>query len=82
MASVTAVTVSVWVPIAVALIAAIPILYTAVASRKGAKETKLSREAELVVTGLTALVNELQEERTLCVLSLRECREEVQRLRA
>jgi hypothetical protein len=86
-------TVSVWVPIAVALItataAAVPVIYSVRSSRRDTQTTQQSKELELVVTGLTALVNALQEqvqvvqgERAAYAADLHECRRQLERVLA
>ena len=74
-------TVSVWVPVVVALIAAVPVIYSVRTSRKDTTTAQTSREIELVVTGLTALVNEIQEERNHYRAALELCQEEIRRTR-
>ena len=78
-------TVSVWVPMVsgllIALIAATTAILATRAQRAATKEDKAQREADLVVSGLAALVNELQEERATWRQEARECETELTRLR-
>jgi uncharacterized protein YlxW (UPF0749 family) len=77
--------VTVWAPmvgsILIALIAATTAVFATRAQRAATKEDKTQREADLVVSGLAALVDELQEERATWRLEARECQTELTRLR-
>jgi uncharacterized protein YlxW (UPF0749 family) len=69
------------VSILIALIAATTAVLATKAQRAATKEDKTQREADLVVSGLAALVNELQEERAAWRQDARECQTELTRLR-
>ena len=67
--------------ILIALIAAATAILATRAQRAATKEDKTQREADLVVSGLSALVNELQEERAGWREEARHCREELTKTR-
>lgn len=73
--------VSVWVPVAVAVIAAVPLLLATRTQRTNQQQDAQVREAELAVSGLAMLVNELQEERAECKAELVALRQEMVELR-
>ena len=73
--------VSVWVPVAVAVIAAVPLLLATRTQRTNQQQDAQVREAELAVSGLAVLVNELQEERAECKAELVALRQEMIDLR-
>ena len=73
--------VSVWVPVAVAVIAAVPLLLATRTQRTNQQQDAQVREAELAVSGLAVLVNELQEERAECKAELVALRQEMTDLR-
>lgn len=61
------------IPLAVAVIAAIPALLGVLASRRATE----AKESEIAVAGLAALVAEIQEERQLCREELAQVRLEL-----
>ena len=75
--------VSVWVPVVgtilVALIAAATTLFATRSSRHSAKEERSLREADLVVSGLSALVDDYREAYKACREELERAREELER---
>lgn len=66
--------VSIWVPVAVAVIAAVPVTIGVLIGRRTSEEANELRHAEVAISGLTALIAEIQEERSHCWEQLRECR--------
>ena len=70
-----------WVPVAVAVIAAVPLLLATRTQRTNQQQDAQVREAELAVSGLAMLVNELQEERAECKAELVALRREMVDLR-
>jgi heme/copper-type cytochrome/quinol oxidase subunit 2 len=82
-------TVSVWVPIAVALIAAVPVVYSVRTTRRSEQEraarervAEKSKELELVLTGMSSLVNALQAERSQYAAALRDCQRQLRKVLA
>jgi type II secretory pathway pseudopilin PulG len=65
--------VSVWVPIGVAAVAAIPAWYAARNARRSSSEDRRVRELELALSGFVSLFNEVQEERADLREQLAEC---------
>lgn len=66
--------VSTEVAVGIAVIAAIPGIVAAVLARKSSGESTSVEREGLAVTGLTALVTDLQEERAECRKQLQECK--------
>ena len=61
-------TVSIWVPVAVALIAAVPVVLAARWSRRSTEDNVELKRVELALSGMTTLLAQVMEDRQLCWL--------------